>query len=132
MSLLNTLILPTDKPELARTMLEKLIHEQPHIVMVALGTSPDIESLVEMADKVVGSQRMFLALAWARMPDQIAPVIQTLGADPPALAQQIAGARAFTLSRSDVIKDVIRADEPAPDMTRVWESFAKGGQGPTP
>lgn len=121
MPLTQTTILPTDDPALARRMLEELIHEEPLVLLVVQGADDVAERTVRRADKLASLPRW---VVWARHADDIAPVRETLQGDPDLIAE-LADAQAFALSLSDTVQDVIRAEEPAPDLVRLLLAFLR-------
>ena len=124
MALFQTTILPTDDPVLARNMFTEMIHEQPWILMVVLGTSAEAEQTVQRADRMAFHQGdEGWRVVWARQPADIQVVCDALQADPAALKALVSTSRAFVTSLSDVVRDVIRGDEPPPSNTRLLKAF---------
>jgi hypothetical protein len=124
MNLSKTLILPTDDPDLARSLYLHQIHEEPRVLLTVFGVDASVQSLVEDADRVATSQQGLWWVIWARRREDVAPVVNGLKC-PAELKQLLQGCRAIATSRSDVIKDVIGSAEPQPDFTRLWQAFAR-------
>ncbi len=124
MELLKTTILPTDDKKLAVSMLRQLIFEKPAVLLVVRGKDADAETFVQRADRLAGDANDPRWVAWARRPEQIEEVMQELKG-PSNLLSAIATSRGFCLSLADEVRDVITGSEPAPDLVRVLEAFAK-------
>ena len=116
----KTTILPDDA-KVAERLFNELVHEQPYYLFVALGASADAETVAQRADSLAGLPQEPRWVVWARKPKSIAKVVAELvGAD----KVDLESARAFTLSLSDEVRDVIEGDEPVPNLTRILLAFA--------
>ena len=71
MDLWKTTILPTDDSALAQRMLRDLIYEEPHVLMVVLGTGDEANTFAERASRNAGAQTEPWWVVWARRPDGI-------------------------------------------------------------
>ncbi len=97
------------------------------VLFVVLGSGPEAESLVESADLLAGRPDDPRWVFWAKSPAVLQAAIAGL-----PLAEGIAAPdlttpdRAFVVSFSNIICDVIRAGDPAPDPTRVFQAYNNG------
>jgi hypothetical protein len=116
----KTTILPDDA-KLAERLFSDLVHNQPYYLFVALGGDRDAELVAERADRLAGLPEEPRWVVWARKPESIAKVVAKLvNAD----RVDLGSAQAFSLSLSDEVRDVITADEPVPNLTRILLAFA--------
>jgi len=103
------------------------VHDEPVILLVILGQGPEVETLVERADKVATQLcRNFPGLphvVWARDPSQLSQELAELEGSA-ALKAKLGNGRAFALNLTDKLVDVIQANEPA-DMVRIFQVFNK-------
>jgi hypothetical protein len=128
MEFYKTTILPTDDSSLALRIFNELIFEEPLVLFVVLGKGSNAETLVRRAAKFAGAKEEPRWIVWARNPDDIQKAIEKLNGEQ-SLVGAIGSARAFSLSLSDTVKDVIRGDEPEPDFVRIFKAFAKAEEG---
>ena len=125
MKLEKTTILPADDPQLSVKMFRHLIDEEPLVLLVVFGKGPEPEAFVQRADRLAGGEGEPRRVVWAREPEHVRPVLSTLKGDSTQLNQlQSLKIRGFALSFSDTIRDVIAAEEPVPDMTRILLAYA--------
>ena len=124
MHLPKTTILPLDDPDLARRLLRQLIEEEPLVLMIVLGADGDAETTVTRADRFAGAAENHRRVVWIRDPSPVQGIIDGL-AGGPELKARIPGARAFTLSFADEVRDVIGADEPVPSQFRIFKAYVR-------
>jgi len=116
----KTTILPDDA-KVAERLFNDLVHNQPYYLFVALGADANAETVAQRADSLAGLPEEPRWVVWARNPQSIAKVVKKLvNAD----KVDLDSARAFTLSLSDEVRDVIEGDEPVPNLTRILLAFA--------
>lgn len=116
----KTTILPDDA-KVAERLFSDLVHNQPYYLFVALGADANAETVAQRADSLAGLPDEPRWVVWARNPQSIAKVVKKLvNAD----KVDLDSARAFTLSLSDEVRDVIEGDEPVPNLTRIFEAFS--------
>jgi len=120
----KTTILPDD-PKVAERMFSELVHDQPYYLFVVLGSDEDAETVAQRADSLAGLQEEPRWVVWARKPRSIAKVVDNLvGGD----KVELNSAHAFTLSLSDEVRDVMKGDEPVPNLTRILLAFTNAEQ----
>lgn len=125
MDFYKTTVLPLDNPAEAQRLLNELIHGEPEVLFVVLGTGTAAESLVSKAGKFAGTLDDQRWVVWARKLDDVRPVFDVLKET--ALGKKDAvlrGAAAFTLSISDEIRDVLAANEVL-DNVRVQQAYVR-------
>jgi hypothetical protein len=116
----RTTILSLD-PDEARAEFNHWVHHEPVVILVLLGTGPQVEATVGDADKLANKLSNLAHVLWARDPDALTRQFAALDASP-ALRKQMPG-QGFALSLTDRVVDVIRKSEDPPDMTRLLELF---------
>lgn len=121
MDLRKTMILPSDDAALARQLFKHAVFDTVDVLLVVLGTGASIETLVQRADKLAGRQEDPRRVIWARSPGDIKPVVDGLKGEQIVLGST----RAFSLSLTDTVRDVITTAEPEPDLVRILEAFVK-------
>lgn len=124
MTLKKTTILPTDSAAYAARLFRDWVQNEPYVLFVAQGTDSLIEQMVNRADKLAGVPSDPRWVIWARRPEDIQAVIEELSG-PEALKAAIHGARGFSVGLGDDVRDVIRADEPEPNMVRILKAFVR-------
>ena len=128
MELRKTTKLPTgDQAESEGAFRKKLKQDQ--VLFVVLGDSEEAGKLAQLADDYAGEKHEPRWVVWASRPHAIAAVVKDLpcsGVSPPSLTTPDKG---FTVSMSNTVMDVIRANEPEPDDARVVRAFAKAEGG---
>ncbi|MCH8956134.1 hypothetical protein IIA28_12585 [candidate division KSB1 bacterium] len=92
---------------------------QDTVLFVVQGSKPESEGLFEIANGLGTGHR---GVVWAKNPSDIANVVSGLSSsvNPPPSENDLG----FTVSLTNVIRDVIRADEETPDEVRVFEAYA--------
>jgi hypothetical protein len=127
MHLEKTTILPTDDDELARRMFRHEVFEEPVVLVVVHGTDADAETLVQRADRLAGQPFEPRRVIWARRPEAIWPIVETLGTAglPAGKPGKLRSCRAFSVSLGDDVRDLVAGDEPAPKLLRVFELYAR-------
>lgn len=97
------------------------------VLFVVLGNGPEAASLAESANRFAGLPDDPRWVFWAQHPGVLQATIASL-----PLAEGVAAPdlntpdRAFVVSFSNVICDVIRAGDPAPRATRIFKAYTKG------
>ena len=124
MSLRKTTILPTDSGPLAVKLFKQWVYDEAAVLFVAQGASAEIERMVARADKLAGIPTDPRWVIWARKPELIQLAIDALTGKP-ALKKAIPGARGFSISIGDEVRDVVKVDEPEPDMARLFTAFVR-------
>lgn len=122
----STTILSTTKRQAVEEF-RHWVHDEPVILLVILGEGPEVETMVERADKVAAQlAKNFPGLphvVWARNPAQLREDLA--GLDGPAtLKAKLATCRAFALNLTDKLVDVIPASEPT-DLVRLFQALNK-------
>ncbi|HCA79253.1 MAG TPA: hypothetical protein DEP53_05910 [Bacteroidetes bacterium] len=126
MELKKTTILPTDDAALANRLFKHLIDEVPTVLFIVFGIGEEAEILVQRADKLAGAENEPRRVVWARRPELVASVLSTLKGETEMVAKIVSlQVRAFTLSLSDVVKDLLTLDEPLPSLTRVLKAYVR-------
>ena len=117
----KTTILPAD-PAAARQEFNHWVHHEPVVLLVLLGSGAEVEATVADADRMANKLSDLAHVVWARDSAPLAKQFSALGGKP-QLLKQLPGCQGFALSLTDKVVDVIRANEPAPDLTRLLEAF---------
>jgi hypothetical protein len=118
----KTTILPTDDAELAGRMLADLVNEQPYVLFVVLGAGPETELLVQRAARLSGAESEPRWVVWIRQPAMLEAQIRSFpGAE--KLPGDLGNCRAFSMSITDVIRDVLLITEETPNLMRVLQAF---------
>ncbi|MCZ7555850.1 MAG: hypothetical protein M5R41_05550 [Bacteroidia bacterium] len=118
----KTTILPTDDAELAGRMLADLVYEQPYVLFVVLGTGPEAEDLVQRAAKLSGAESEPRWVVWIRQPVMLETQIRNFsGAE--RLPAALGHCRAFSMSITDAIRDVMLASDGVPNLMRVLQAY---------
>ncbi len=128
MNLLKTTILPTDDADLAQRLFRHWVYEVPRVLFVVLGTGPKAEALTQRADTLAGLPPDPRWVIWARFPEQLVPVVSAFSGKKPTLTGPAVD-RAFALSLTDNVRDVLTAAEPEPDLVRVLQAYARAEGG---
>jgi hypothetical protein len=124
MDLWKTTILPSDRQDLARKIFSQLVNDEPHVLMVVLGTGPDAEQLVDRASKNAGAQEGPIWVVWARKPKHIEELLRGLqGAE--TLDPDLDTIRGLTLSFADSIVEIFPAADPVPDNLKIVTAYAR-------
>ena len=124
MALQKTIILSTSDPAKAKKQYEKELGE--NVLFVALGNTPDIEQMIKQADVIAGDDVDLRKVIWAKKPDLIAGKISQHDRSSDLRAVNLnAPDKAYTLSFSSVIRDIIGYDEDDPDNLRIFKSYVK-------
>jgi len=122
----NTTILSATKSQAVEEF-HHWVHDEPVILLVILGEGPEVETLVERADKVAAQlSKSFPGLphvVWARDPAQLREDLAELEGSA-TLKAKLATGRAFALNLTDKLVDVIQANEPA-DLVRIFQALNK-------
>jgi len=124
MFLEKTTVLPTDDADLAVRMFRQVVFEEPRVVMVVLGAGAEAETFATRADRLAGTLDEPRWVLWARNPDDVKDEIAELKGSA-ALKRGLIRSRGFSLALDDEVRDVIRASEPVPSLTRVFEAYAR-------
>lgn len=110
------------------------VHDEPVILLVILGQGPEVETLVERADKVATQLcKTFPGLphvVWARDPAQLRDDLAELEGTA-ALKAKLPNSRAFALNLTDKVVDVIQSHEPV-DIVRIFQALNKALERVTP
>jgi len=121
MELLKTTILPTDDKALALKLFKHAVYDTPRVLLVVVGTGAAQDSLVQRADKLAGKPDDPRWVIWARDPSAIKKEVGKFKGQQVSLAQT----RAFSLSLTDTVCDVIGTAEPEPDLVRILQAYLK-------
>ena len=97
------------------------------VVFVVLGNGPEAQSLVEIADHVAGLPEDPWQAFWAKNPAVLQATVASLPVAAGVAAPDLSTPdRAFVVSFSNIISDVIRAGDTAPDPLRVLQAYNTG------
>jgi hypothetical protein len=121
----KTIVLPVNNAEEARRLFRQMVDDEPFVLMVVLGDAPAVEGVVSKAGKFAGADDEPRRVIWARRLEDVAPEIERLKEAQGGFRNVIlsGGARAFSTSIGDEIRDVITVDEIV-DNVRVVEAYA--------
>lgn len=123
MMLRKTTIIPTDDQALALRLMNQLIFEEAHVLMVVLGSDAVAEKTVERADKLSGAPGEPRWVAWVRNPELVKGLLDQLkvgGSRRAAMKNAIA----CSLSLTDTVCDIVPR-LPEPDLFRLMMAFKK-------
>ena len=97
------------------------------VLFVVLGDSPEAASLAESANRFAGLPEEHRWVFWAKNPGALQTTVAGLDlAEDVAAPDLSAPDRAFVLSFSNVICDVIRATDPPPRSSRIFKAYTNG------
>ena len=111
-----------DDPARAREEFEHWVCHETVVLLVLLGSGMEVETTVADADKMANTLDGLAHVLWARDPEVLTAQFAALKGTPAQL-KQLKGSRGFGLSLTDKVVDVIRGNEPVPDLTRLLEVF---------
>jgi hypothetical protein len=123
----NTLILPTDDPDLAARLLRQAIDDLDVILMLVFGTGADVEQIVAWADQLCNKSNFgignFRRVVW--IPDLGQPVRDVLA---PIFTAAGVGAlpRVAVLNFHDVLKATLTDQDPIGPIV-LEKAFLQGG-----
>ncbi len=109
-------------PQKAISIFEDLIHNQVYVLFVVLWDDDISDKLLDLGSKAAGGLSDPGMVVWITNPETIQSVIDQLN-DKTGSINNLNSVRAFMLSISDNIVDVIMEDERRIDMLRVWKSI---------
>ena len=118
----KTTVLPRDATKACELFRARLF-DFPHVHLVVLGESEELEEVVARAGKAAGAPEELRWVIWARNPQAVRPVLEKL-TGPESLKKLVLDgkARLFALSHDDQLRDVIKLEEPATN-TRLQLAF---------
>lgn len=103
MELWKTTILPTDDAALAGQMLTHLIHEEPYVLLLVMGTGADAQALAERGSRCSGAKGEPWQVVWIRDPNGVKSILDALQNPKDA---PTTGALGMVLSLEDSIYEV--------------------------
>lgn len=76
MELWKTTLLPTDDAATAREILEDLVYEEPHVLLLVFGTSDDARTLAERGSRNAGAREEPWWVVWIRDPECVRETLE--------------------------------------------------------
>jgi len=115
-------ILPCHDPEEAKSIFETLIYEEAYLLLVVLGKDSSAKRILELGTKAAGNKQDPSMVVWISEPEVVADTLSNLQ-DPKRFLNNLSSIRAFALSITDKVVDVIKVQEKPLNILRVWKSF---------
>ena len=117
----RTTILSDDR-DTAQGEFERWVHHEAVVLVVIFGVGLSVEQTVEDADGLAENLSKLAHVLWARDRSLIEDQVGVLQGKP-SLLRHLSGCQGFALSLTDTVVDVLRSNEPTPDLTRLFELF---------
>ncbi len=127
MHLWKTTILPTDSKTLSNQILGHLIHDEPFVLIVVIGSDAEAQKLAERASARAGDKDDPWWVVWARRPNHIEEEVRSLTGSN-QLPSDLSTVRGFTISFADEIIEVFPRTDPIPHNLKIIGAFIKAAR----